>query len=69
MGLREEWRKVGALVADVVRKAFVVADEVSAGDRGLLHVERGVGEPDLVTSYCELCEQSTVVEVWQWTTQ
>src|SRR5215217_1726997 len=49
LGLREEWCKVGALFAYVVRKAFVVADEVSAGDRGPLHVERGVGEPDLVT--------------------
>ena len=41
--LREEGRKVGAFTGYVIRKALVVADEVSAGVRGSLHVERAVG--------------------------
>src|SRR5215217_2785149 len=44
---REEGREVGAFSGHVVRKALVVAQEVSAGVRGSLHVERGVGQPKL----------------------
>src|SRR5215212_2892557 len=44
---REEGREVRAFSGHVVRKALVVADEVSARLRGSLHIERGVGQPNL----------------------
>src|SRR5215208_989954 len=44
---REEGREVGAFSGYVVRKALIVAQEVSAGHRGSLHVERDVRQPHL----------------------